>query len=381
MEKQEDYKNEEPVFHRAKLGKTETESRISTNNRFNKWNFKPQGFICVLSRRMKLLEFRKEGIYCEAGDFYIDPMKSVSRAVITHAHSDHARAGMKSYLTHTQSREVLRLRLGKNLPVETVGYNEPVFMGPVKLSFHPSGHLPGASQVRVEYKGEVWVASGDYKTDNDGLSEHFEAVKCHTFITESTFGLPIFRWKPQEETGNEILQWWQRNQEYGHASILFAYSLGKAQRLIHMLHDKGIVAVHPTIFDTNAALRKDGVAVPEVRSMATLKPEEWKKALLISPNVNGIPESVTCRTANCSGWMTLSRFRSRGNADAGFVLSDHADWPGLLSAITGTGAENIIVNHGYTTALSRYLTEKGWNAMPAPNHNEMKNQEILTERG
>jgi putative mRNA 3-end processing factor len=249
------------------------------------------------------------------------------------------------------------------------------------VSLHPSGHLPGASQVRVEYKGEVWVASGDYKTEDDGLSAGFEPVKCHTFITESTFGLPVFRWKPQEETGSDILKWWKRNQENGHASILFAYSLGKAQRLIHMLHDKGIVAVHKTIFDTNAALRADGVTLPDVPSMEKLTPEQWKKALIISPNLNGIPETVTCRTANCSGWMALSRFRSRGNADAGFVLSDHADWPGLLSAIAGTEAENIIVNHGYTAALSRYLTEKGWNATAAPNHSKITELEIVTERG
>jgi len=325
---------------------------------------------------MKLLEFRKEGIYCEAGDFYIDPVKPVSRAVITHAHSDHAKAGMKSYLTHTHSKEVLRLRLGKNLPVETVDFNEPVFIGPVKLTLHPSGHLPGAAQVRVEYKGEVWVASGDYKTEDDGLSVQFEPVKCHTFITESTFGLPIFRWEPQKEILNDIYEWWQRNQENGLTSVLFAYSLGKAQRLITMLHDKGIVAVHQTIFDTNSALRKDGVSLPDVRLMGTLKTEEWKKALLISPNVNGIPESVTCRSANCSGWMALTRFRSQGNADACFVLSDHADWAGLLSAIAGTEAKNILVNHGYTEIMSRYLSENGWNARSIPDVFKTSGNEI-----
>jgi putative mRNA 3-end processing factor len=318
---------------------------------------------------MDILEFRKEGIYCRSGDFFIDPVLPVNKAVITHAHSDHARRGMNHYFCHSKSREVLKQRLGQKISVETMGYGKSVRMGAATISFHPSGHLPGASQVRVEVGGQVWVASGDYKTEADGLAEEFESVACHTFISECTFGLPVFNWKPQPEVFNQIENWWNENAEYDHTSIIFAYSLGKAQRIIHQLANKGIISAHPGILQTNDALMKDGVTLPKLPEIESLSPDELRKSLIILPQSPGykafIPNLGQHETAACSGWMAIPEYRKTGNTDRGFVLSDHADWKGLLKAIGETGAEKVLVNHGYTKSFSRFLRENGLNAFPA----------------
>ena len=319
---------------------------------------------------MEVLEFREEGIYCPAGEFYIDPVRPVNKAVITHAHSDHAKAGMKSYLCHSRSKETLRLRLGQNISVEHLEYGQSVCIGPVRLSLHPSGHVPGSAQVRVEYKGEVWVASGDYKIENDGLCTGFESVPCHSFISECTFGLPVFNWLPQKMIFDEIENWWIENARRRKVSILYAYSLGKAQRIIHNLKDKGILAAHETILKTNKALNKDGYHLPDIASPNQLSKEELSRSLVITPSFSKTPDwldkSIDYSTGNCSGWMAIRDLRIRGNADFGFVLSDHADWKGLLEAVEACGARKVIVNHGYTAPFARYLREKGIEAIEAP---------------
>src|SRR5947209_10607977 len=180
---------------------------------------------------MALIEFTDRGLYCPPGDFYIDPWRAVEKAVITHAHSDHARWGSNYYLCHTDTRPLLQQRLGNNY-YQPIGWNEPVYFNGVRLTLFPAGHIIGSSQVKVEYKGEIWVVSGDYKLENDGLSGQFEPIKCHHFISESTFALPIYNWKPQQEIYSEMQNWIRRNQTSGKTSILIAYSLGKAQRLL-----------------------------------------------------------------------------------------------------------------------------------------------------
>ena len=181
---------------------------------------------------MPLLTETKNGLYCEAGDFYVDPWNPVPRAVVTHAHADHARWGCEAYLAAKTGEHIFRMRLGDKADFQFVDFGENVSMNGVKVSLHPAGHMTGSSQIRIEHQGEVIVASGDYKLETDATCESFEPVKCHTFITESTFGLPIYRWQNPDEVFEDINAWWRENQANGRASVLFGYTVGKAQRLL-----------------------------------------------------------------------------------------------------------------------------------------------------
>ncbi|MCS7017842.1 MAG: ligase-associated DNA damage response exonuclease [Cytophagales bacterium] len=317
---------------------------------------------------MPLLEFSPNGIYCPQGDFYIDPWKPVHRAIITHAHADHARREHKYYLAHKHSEEVLRLRLGADIVLTTVEYGEFLHINGVRVSLHPAGHIIGSSQVRVEYRGEIWVVSGDYKTYDDGISGMFEPVRCHTFVTESTFGLPIFRWKPQQEIYAAINAWWQQNRDEGRVSILCGYALGKAQRLMKGLDTSiGNIYVHGAVANVNEALAQSGLQLPAWRRIeAAAGKQEWRGSIIIAPpsalNTNWMRRFQPYSTAIASGWMQLRGNKRRAAVDRGFVLSDHADWEGLLSAIEATQAQQVLVTHGYTHIFSRYLQEKAIDA-------------------
>jgi len=313
---------------------------------------------------MPLIEFTDKGFYCRPGDFYIDPWKPVNYAVITHAHSDHARWGSKGYLCHTKSKPMLQLRLGDN-PYDTVEWNEPVYRNGVKISLHPAGHMIGSSQVRVEYKGEVWVASGDYKTEDDGISGAFEPVKCNVFITECTFGLPIYHWKPQVEIYKDIQEWIVDNQSNGKISVLIAYSYGKAQRVLTAAAEVApVIYAHGAIYNAQEMLKNAGWNFPEViRVTKETTKEELKNSVVIAPpSADGTPWMKRFQphsTGLCSGWMQVRGNFRRNNVDAGFALSDHADWKGLLSAVKATGAEKVYTTHGFQSAFSRYLNENG----------------------
>jgi putative mRNA 3-end processing factor len=209
-----------------------------------------------------VLTFTAEGIYCPAGDFHIDPWRPVPRALITHGHSDHARWGMRSYLATDQALPVIRRRLG-DITAEGIAFGEPRRIGGATVSFHPAGHVPGSAQIRVEVGGEVWVVSGDYKTEPDGLAEPFEPVPCHAFISECTFGLPIFRWEPQPQVMARIRDWWAANAAQGKTSILGAYSFGKAQRLLAGLAGQGPILTHGAVEEMTQVLRSQGYALPE----------------------------------------------------------------------------------------------------------------------
>jgi putative mRNA 3-end processing factor len=312
-----------------------------------------------------LLQVNSQGLYCERGGFHVDPWSAVERALITHAHSDHARAGSKSYLTVAAGVELLRARMPAGSVIESFGYGEVRNIGGVNVSFHPAGHVLGSSQIRLEYRGEVWVVSGDYKTVPDATCAAFEPVPCHAFITESTFGLPIYRWAAQAEIFAAINAWWRSNQDAGRASLLFAYSLGKAQRLIAGVDSEiGPIFCHGAIQKLNEIYREGGIALPPTRyAGAEEKGHDWTRALIVAPpSCNGTPwmrKFGTVSTAFASGWMRLRGARRRESLDRGFVLSDHADWPGLLSAIEATGAEKVLVTHGYRAQLVRWLTEHG----------------------
>jgi len=318
-----------------------------------------------------LLKLTPAGLYCAAGDFYIDPWRSVPKAVITHAHSDHARRGMKEYLAAKDSLGLLLTRLGQESPLVGLEYGETLRVNGVKLSLHPAGHILGSAQVRVEYRGEVWVASGDYKVQPDPTCQAFEPVRCHTFITESTFGLPIYRWRPPESVAAEINHWWRTNADEGHASLLMGYSLGKAQRLIACLDPSiGPIFTHSAVETLNMHYRAAGIALPPTQTPDKMDkasdPAALKRAILVAPpsaqSGPWLKKFGPLETAFASGWMTIRGTRRRQNVDRGFVLSDHADWPDLIGAIRATEATRILVTHGASAVLVRWLRDRGWDA-------------------
>lgn len=312
---------------------------------------------------MALIKFTDKGIYCKQGDFYIDPWKPVRYALITHGHADHSRWGNEAYLCHDLSKPVLLQRLG-DVNVQTLPYGEPILINNVKVSFHPAGHVIGSAQIRLEYKGEICVVSGDYKVEYDGISTEFEPVKCHTFVTESTFGLPIYKWQPQAEIFEDITKWAHKNMDQGKTTVLVAYSLGKAQRLIKNLSHFDNIYVHQSIANLNERFIEAGVALPQTtRITADIKKEALQQGIVIVPPAladgKWMKTLIQAATGICSGWMQVRAGRRWRSADAGFALSDHADWPGLLTAIKATGAEKVFVTHGFTATFARYLNEIG----------------------
>ncbi|MEO8733552.1 MAG: ligase-associated DNA damage response exonuclease [Flavobacteriales bacterium] len=315
-----------------------------------------------------LLTFTPQGIYCPAAQVHIDPWRGVDRAIITHAHSDHARGGSTHYLAHPITKSLMHARISPDLDIETLEPGSTQTINGVHFSFHPAGHIPGSVQVRVEHHGEVWVASGDYKRQSDGISEAFEPVRCDAFITECTFGLPIYRWKEQAEVFHEINAWWRSNAANGVCSIISAYSLGKAQRVLKGLDTSiGPVLVHGAVANMNTVLQEGGLELPPWEHVLRDTPKErFRQALVITPgSAIGTPWTNKMRpysSAMASGWMQLRGRRRRGNMEKGFVLSDHADWDGLLRTVKETGAERIIATHGYTDLFSQYLRSVGYDA-------------------
>ena len=318
---------------------------------------------------MPLLQFTDRGIHCAQADVYIDPWKRVDKALITHGHSDHARSGMARYYCTELTKSILLHRLGHNIHATSVAYGETIHVNGVKFSFHPAGHVIGSAQVRVEYKGEVWVVSGDYKTQSDGISGDFEPVRCNAFITESTYGIPVYRWPAQNEVFEEINQWWASNREAGKASIITAYSLGKAQRVLQNVDDSiGPIFCHGAVDQTNKVFRSTGVPLRKARHVDNkVSWEDLKGALVITPgsalSTPWIKRFKDYSTAGASGWMAIRGTRRWQSVDRGFVLSDHADWKGLNSAIAATGAEHVIVTHGYADVFARWLRDQGYDAI------------------
>lgn len=319
--------------------------------------------------RPPLLEPDPRGLWCAAGGFHIDPWEPVPLAVVTHAHSDHARWGCGSYLCAEPGLGVLRERIGPEARIETLPYGERRRIGGVTVSLHPAGHLLGSAQVRLERDGEVWVASGDYKLEADGVCAPFEPVPCHTFVTESTFGLPIYRWRPQAEVMAELHAWWRANQARGRASVVFAYALGKAQRLLRWLEPLGPVVTHGAVERLLPAHRAAGVELPPtLRADDPVVRDDPSRCLVVAPpsaqHTPWLRRFGEHSDALASGWMLVRGTRRRRNVDRGLVLSDHADWPGLLTAIAATGAQRVLVTHGQVPVLVRWLNEHGIAAEP-----------------
>ncbi|GAA4437192.1 ligase-associated DNA damage response exonuclease [Ravibacter arvi] len=311
-----------------------------------------------------MLTFTNSGFYCEPGRFYIDPWRPVDRAVITHGHGDHARPGMGSYLCHTHTVPVLRSRLGEDIQVEGVPYGRLLSVNGVKVSLHPAGHIVGSAQVRMEYRGKVVVISGDYKTQDDGLSTPLEIIRCHEFVTESTFGLPIYNWTPVATQNEALRSWVAGNQAAGKTSVLVGYSLGKAQRIMKALESMAPLHVHASIGRLNQAYESAGVTLPEYKVINFYEDvRHLNGAVVIVPpsllHSNLLQKIPNRAEALCSGWMQVRGARRWRSADAGFAISDHADWNGLLQTITATEAEKVYVTHGQTAVFARYLNEAG----------------------
>jgi putative mRNA 3-end processing factor len=315
-----------------------------------------------------LLEPTDRGLYCRRGDFYVDPWQPVARAVITHAHADHARRGSGHYLVTAEGSGISRHRLGPDARLQTLPYGQPLQMNDVRVSFHPAGHILGSAQVRVEHRGEVWVVSGDYKREPDPTCTPFTVVPCHTFITEATFGLPIYRWPAPDEVYASINAWWRSNREQGKASVLFAYALGKAQRIIAGVDGTiGPIFVHGAVHNLNEQYLQSGVSLPPTHYVGAA-PEKmaWHEALIIAPtsaqNSPWLRRFSPYSTAFASGWMRVRGQRRRRSVDRGFVLSDHVDWPGIMTTVAETGAERVFVTHGHTPPVVRWLREQGLDA-------------------
>ncbi len=314
---------------------------------------------------IQLLDFTSSGIYCPVADIYIDPWKPVDRAIITHAHADHARIGNRSYLAHKDSVPLLKYMLGEYISIQGVEYNEPFYENGVKISLHPAGHIVGSAQVRLEYKGEVWVVTGDFKLIDDGISRPFEPLKCDVLVTDSTFGLPIFQWQPQQLVFDEINSWWLQNSEDKKVSIVIGYTLGKTQRLLnHLERSIGPVYAHGSIETINQVLRNQGINLPEVQKIDLKQKVDRNALILAMPSIIYSPvikEIQPYSIAAASGWMTLRGARKTPNIDRGFVLSDHADWNQLMLSVKETGAKRIfLTNSGYSSAFSRWLAENGY---------------------
>ena len=325
-----------------------------------------------------LLQMTQDGLYCAAGDFYVDPWQGVERAVVTHAHADHARPGSQRYLAASPGERVLRQRLGEDASILTLPYGESISLNGVRLSLHPAGHILGSAQVHIEHGGEVWVVSGDYKTGFDATCTPFEPLTCHTFISEATFGLPIYRWPAQAAVFAEINAWWRSNQAAGRASVIYAYALGKAQRVLAGIDASiGPIYVHGAVHAMNGAYAASGVQLPPTvyvheQAARTGGKTDWSQALIVAPpSAQATPwlrRFGPFSAAFASGWMRVRGQRRRRSVDRGFVLSDHVDWPSLLDVIAATRAERVLVTHGYVAPVVRWLREQGTDAYGLDTH-------------
>ena len=326
--------------------------------------------------KSKLLKFTKLGLYCPCADLYIDPAGKTDKAVITHAHSDHARRGSAHYLAHPVTAELIKHRLGSKINVQGLDYSKVININGVKISLHPAGHVPGSSQVRLEGSGEIAVISGDYKTENDSLSTPFEPVKCNLFVTESTFALPVYKWEEQETIYKQINNWWARNSSAGIVSILCGYSIGKAQRIIkHLDTTLGKIYTHSVIEDVNDILRRCNLNLPRTyRINENASYDELKGNIVIAPpsftNREWLSNIRKYSIGYASGWFKTRRAWGRQSVDIGFVLSDHSDWDGLNRSVLDTEAEIVYATHGFTGQFVKYLRENNIDAY------ELNNPEV-----
>lgn len=309
------------------------------------------------------IEVTSQGIYCSLGEFYIDAREPVACNIITHAHADHAYSGHNHSIASIDSKELLEHRLWQT-PVQTVAYGEKFKLGKTWVSLHPAGHILGSSLVRIETDSSVTVISGDYKRAFDPTCKAFEVIECDFFITETTFGLPIYQWQDSMQTAKEIYDWWQENSRENHTSIIFCYSLGKTQRLLALLagFTDRTIYLHGAMMALTDIYKAKGIHLASYRPVSEKERKDplSHELVLAPPSAAGSPwmkRFKEYRTAIASGWMQVRGTRKRKSVDRGFVLSDHADWPGLIQTAEETKATTIYTTHGNGFALAKYLTE------------------------
>ncbi|MEY3000529.1 MAG: hypothetical protein RL648_743 [Verrucomicrobiota bacterium] len=327
-------------------------------------------------KKSDILQLTSEGLYCAAGGFHVDPWRPVERAVITHAHADHARAGMRSYFCAASGEALLRERVGREAPIQSHGFAESFEVGSARVSFHPAGHILGSAQVRVEADGQVVVVTGDHNaTHAHEAAEAFEPVACDLLITESTFGLPIYQWPAPHVVLAAIQEWWAANRERGLTSVLPCYPLGKTQRILAGLEPEGPIAVVGSGRAFLTLYAERGVRLPPVLDLTEETVPDLKGSGLVLISFAGSEPKLLSRLrplswGAASGWMQIRGVRRGRDFDRGFVLSDHSDWGGLLRSVRESGARRIGVTHGQTAIFSRYLREQGWDAFPVATHFE-----------
>lgn len=332
-----------------------------------------------------LLRSTPRGLYCEAGGFFIDPNVPVDRAVVTHAHSDHARWGCRHYLAALPGEQLLRMRLGNECEFQFIAYGEAIQVGGVRVSFHPAGHMLGSAQVRLERRGRVAVVTGDYKLGSDPTCQPWEPVPCHLFVTESTFALPVYRWKPQSVVADSINRWWRASRDEGRCCILYGYAVGKSQRLLaHLDPTIGPIYTHGAVEKGAEAYRNSGVELPPTIPVASVGAKhDWSGSMVVAvPSAHATPwirKFGSVGTAMASGWMAIRGPRRRRSVDRGFVLSDHVDWPSLLKAVELTEAETVWATHGYAAVVARYLSEKGYQAKAISNRGRSSEDDVVSE--
>lgn len=313
-----------------------------------------------------LLTLDRNGLYCPKGDFYIDPWKPVKRAIITHAHSDHLKPGSKKYIVTTRGKEITEHRLKDTelYEMQAFDFDETFQINGVDISFHPAGHVLGSAQVRLEHKGEVWVNTGDYKRATDPTCKDFELVKgCDVFITEATFGVPIYRWDPGNVIASQIHDWWKRNASEGRPSVIYTYALGKAQRVLGELAKltSEPVFIHGALEAITRIYENQCVDLLESNLIDKNSKHKFTEDLILAPpsafRSAWMKRFKNNETGFVSGWMRVRGRKRMQGYDKGFVLSDHADWNSLVSTVKETNANKVFITHGRGDILARYLTE------------------------
>ena len=316
-----------------------------------------------------MLRLTDRGLYCEAADLYVDPWQPVDRAVITHAHGDHARWGSKRYLASREGGRVLRTRLGEEASIELVEFGESRTIDGVSITLVPAGHILGSAQVLLEHKGQRIVVSGDYKRLDDRTAQHFELVKCDLLVTEATFGLPVFQHpRPADEIAR-LLRSVAAFPERAH--VIGCYALGKAQRVISLLRQSGYDApiyLHGAMIRLCELYVERGIALGELRPSLDVPKAELAGQIVIAPPSaikdrwsRRLPDPVL---AVASGWMSVKQRARQSGVELPLVISDHADWNELRQTITETGAETIWVTHGREDALVYWSQQQGLVAEP-----------------
>ena len=311
-----------------------------------------------------LITNSKKGLYCKLADTWIDPHKPVKRALITHAHMDHFTLGCYEYISTYETATILKERIGSEINIKTYDYGKEFKLNGINISFYPSGHILGSSQIKFNFAGEVWIITGDFKRQKDDTCQEFEKVKTDYLISESTFGLPIFRWEEPQKTVKDISKWIDSSPDK--TSILFCYSLGKAQRLLNEISKikfKNNIYTHSSIYKMNNCYKKLGINIIETNKFDKKQNIDQFKGnlILLPPALNKgsfLKKYKDIQTSFASGWMSIRALRKRSGYDKGFAFSDHADWEAILKTVNESEAKNIFFHHGDSEALNRYLNEK-----------------------